>query len=84
MWEYFNYARMSPIRFQDDLSEEGNAFAKAYHAACIYFEDHEEILGADLPTMYHVQDTRAAFNKLALRLDQRYAVWNSSQIVIDL
>jgi len=70
--------------WEDDLSGEGNAFAKAYYAAYIYSEDYEEILGADLPTMYHVEDTWTAFNKLAIRLDQRYAVWNSSQIVTDL
>jgi hypothetical protein len=64
--------------WEDDLSEEGNAFAEAYYAPDIYFEDYEELLGAELPTMYHVEDGWAAFDKLAPRLDQRYATWKSS------
>jgi len=68
--------------WEDDLSEEGNAFANAYYAAGIYFEDYEEILSADLPTMYHIEDSWAAFDILAPRLDQRYAAWKSSQIGI--
>ncbi len=61
----------------EDLNAEGNAFAAAYYEPNTYFEDYDEILGADLPTMYHVEDTWSAFDKLAPRLDQRFAEWKS-------
>jgi hypothetical protein len=62
---------------EEDLSAEGNAFAAAYYEPDTYLHDYDEILGADLPTMYHVEDSWAAFDKLAPRLDHRHAEWKT-------
>jgi hypothetical protein len=63
----------------EDLSAEGNAFAQAYYEPNTYFDDYHEILAADLPTMYHVADSWAAFDKLAPRLDRRYEEWKGGR-----
>jgi hypothetical protein len=64
--------------WEDALSDEGNAFAQAYYekeGPGGYLADYDEALGGDLPTLYHVPDTWANFDRLAARLDQRYAEW---------
>jgi hypothetical protein len=64
----------------EDLNDDGNAFAAAYYEPDTFFYDYDEILAADLPTMYHVEDSWAAFDKLTPRLDQRYAEWKSTRV----
>ena len=64
--------------FADDmLSEEGNAFTRDYfdfeHGA--YLSDYQETLGANLPSLYHVQDTWENYDKLRAVIDRRYADW---------
>ncbi len=58
----------------ENLSAEGNAFA-TYYEPDTYLHDYDEILGADLSTMYHVEDDWAAFDELVTRLDQRHVEW---------
>ena len=59
------------------LSEEGNAFTRDYfdfeHGA--YSSDYQETLGANLPSLYHVQDTWENYDKLRAVIDRRYADW---------
>src|SRR5262245_54551214 len=49
--------------WEDDLNDEGNAFAKAYYEHS-YLTDYESILGGGVPTLYHVEDSWANFDKL--------------------
>jgi hypothetical protein len=51
----------------EDLNDEGNAFTEAYFQT--------DVLGDSLPSLYHVEDTWANFDKLALVLDRRFAEW---------
>ena len=37
--------------------------------------DYEDVLGDDLPSLYHVEDTWANFDRLAPVLDARLAEW---------
>jgi hypothetical protein len=63
-----------------DLNDEGNAFAEAYflkEGPGGYLSDYEEALGDDLPSLYHVEDTWANFDKFALILDWRFAEWKA-------
>ena len=60
----------------EDLNDEGNAFASDYYPSQ-YFEDYEEALGEDLPTLYHVQDSWANFDLLCPVLEHRFHEWKS-------
>ena len=64
--------------WEEDLSDEGNAFAKAYYeaeGADSYLADYGQLLGAGLPSLYHVEDSWENFDRLAARIDQRYQAW---------
>jgi hypothetical protein len=65
----------------EDLNEEGNAFASAYFdfEKGSYLRDYEATLGKDLPTLYHVKDTWANFDRLKIVLEQRFAEWTSKR-----
>lgn len=61
----------------EDLSDEGNAFAKVYYDAtgAEYIGDYQATLCADLPTVYHVADTWENFEKLSTVILARYDAW---------
>lgn len=63
---------------EGDLNEEGNAFTEAYflkEGPGGYLSDYEAALDDGLPSLYHVADTWANFDKFAPVLDKRYAEW---------
>jgi len=62
---------------EDMLNDEGNAFASDYFdfERRKYLGDYSELLTKGLPTMYHVADTWANYDKLKERIDQRYREW---------
>lgn len=61
----------------DMLNDEGNAFSRHYfdlqHGR--YLKDYEELLLNDRPTLYHVEDSWANYDRLKERIDQRYEQW---------
>jgi hypothetical protein len=61
----------------EDLSEEGNAFAKSYYDAdgSPYLVDYEETLGSGLASLYHVPDTWESFDLLSPVINGRYQEW---------
>jgi hypothetical protein len=61
--------------WEEDLSDEGNAFAKYYYESNRYFEDYEAALAEDLPSMYHVQDNWQNYDKIAPVVTQRFGEW---------
>ena len=66
----------------EDLSEEGNAFTEAYfqkEGPGGYLADYEDVLGGHLPSLYHVEDTWANFDRLAPVLDKRFAEWKGAR-----
>lgn len=60
---------------ESDLSDAGNAFAHTYYDSDIYFKDYAEILVGDAPSLYHVDDTWESYDKMAERIEARYAAW---------
>jgi hypothetical protein len=64
----------------EDLNDEGNAFAQAYfdfeHGS--YLSDYDKILVGGLPTQYHVADTWENFDKLRTVLDKRLEEWRQN------
>jgi hypothetical protein len=63
--------------FDQLLSPEGKAFTKSYYETNGYANDYDRVLGGDLPTLYHVQDTWENFDKLSRVLDERLAAWRA-------
>ena len=64
----------------EDLDDLGNAFARDYLESedATYFADYEATLGQDVPTLYHVADTWANFDKLRPVIDQRFESWRAA------
>ena len=62
----------------EDVNEEGNAFAQAYYDAAKagqYIFDYETVLGDSVPSLYHVPDTWDAYDRLAPVLKTRLEEW---------
>ena len=59
----------------EDLNEEGNSFALHYYETDIYLEDYEEILGKDIDTLYHAEDSWENYLKISKRITKRYTEW---------
>jgi hypothetical protein len=66
----------------EDLSAEGNGFARAYFDfdAGVYLDDYEKLLAAELPSMYHVADTWQNFDKLSVVVDKRLRQWRRGKL----
>ncbi len=64
---------------QEDLNDEGNAFAHFYYEAedddGQYFEDYQRVLARGLPTIYHVADTWENFDKISPVISNRFKEW---------
>jgi hypothetical protein len=73
---------MDGVLTDDDLTEEGNAFAGAYFdfQTGVYLQDYEELLSGHLATMYHVQDTWSNYDVLRDRIDERFAQWKRGDL----
>jgi hypothetical protein len=81
----FRARRLSPIELlhaaaddqltDEDLNDEGNAFAAEYLDNKYYYTDYESVLGGDLPSLYHVECTWENYELMAARLDLRLAEW---------
>lgn len=61
----------------DDLNDLGNEYTQAYFDfdKGEYLADYEKILGAELPTLYHVEDSWRNYDRLRPHLDRRFASW---------
>jgi hypothetical protein len=66
----------------EDLSAEGNAFAKAYFdpESGRYVRDYDALLCDGLQSAYHVRDTWENFDKLKPRIDRRLAEWRRGEL----
>lgn len=66
----------------EDLNEEGNAFALAYFDLDkgSYLRDYDALLCAGCTTAYEVADTWANFDRLKPRLDRRLVEWRRGEL----
>ena len=58
----------------DELSAEGNDFARAYYEAH-YTRDFQAALATALPSRYHVPDTWENYARIEAVLDRRFDAW---------
>jgi hypothetical protein len=63
--------------FDQLLSPEGREFTRTYYETNAYANDYDRVLGGDLPTLYHIENTWENFEKLAPVLDERLAAWRA-------
>jgi hypothetical protein len=63
----------------EDLNEEGNAFAQMYFdfKTGAYIWDYKATLGGDVPDLYYVKDSWENFERLKPVLDKRFAEWKA-------
>ena|SRR5438477_1366802 len=71
------FTKLDEKFFYQLLSPEGEAFTRSYYESNGYANDYDRVLGADLPSLYHVKDTWENFDKLAPVLDERLAAWRA-------
>ena len=60
--------------WDEDLNDEGNAFAAAYYQKQ-YFEDYDTVVGGAVPSLYAVADTWENLEVVMKTLDARFAQW---------
>lgn len=63
---------------EDDLSDEGNAFAESYYVSNTYLKEYEKLFAKRYPTCYHVEDTWENFDLVATMIDKRYKKWKTT------
>ena len=75
------YEEMDGAFTDQDLSDEGDAFAQYYFDfdKGKYLEDYERILVLGLPSIYHVSDTWENYDNIKQRIDQRYIEWKKKR-----
>ena len=66
--------------FPQLLNSEGGAFTSAYYETNDFLNDYDLVLGGELESLYHVQDTWENYDKMAVRLDERLAAWRSERV----
>lgn len=64
----------------DMMTDTGNTFAAHYLDTTNgqYLADYEELLCAELPTTYHVEDTPENYATICARITKRFIEWNTS------
>jgi len=65
------------------LNNCGNRFTYFYYSSGLYRLDYEEVLGRDLPSVYHVDDTWPNYDKLKERINMRYAEWTKLKTMLE-
>lgn len=78
---HFFATYMDGVLTDEDLSDEGNAFAAAYldFEQGKYLADYHEILSNAFPSELHVPDTWENYDRLAPRIDDRYAAFGATR-----
>jgi hypothetical protein len=66
--------------FSSLLTKVGKEFTRDYYETGCYVDDYDEALGGKLPTLYHVQDSWANYDKLAPVIDSRFARWQQGEL----
>jgi hypothetical protein len=65
--------------FEGLLTRVGKDFTQVYYDTDCYLEDYAAVLGDSVPTLYHVEDSWANYDKLAPVIDQRFSRWQQGE-----
>lgn len=71
------YWRSDGVLADDSLNEEGRKFTAWYFADDMpkFYDDFDDTLGDDLPSLYHVDDSWANYDRLGAVIDRRFESW---------
>jgi hypothetical protein len=68
----------------EELSDEGNAFAIAYYGSSgysgQYLTDYEQTLARGEETLYQIEDSWENYDKLSPVIDRRFAEWKEGKL----
>jgi predicted DNA-binding WGR domain protein len=67
------------VFLEEDLTEKGNNFTYEYYEKGEYLDDYNDILGEELPTLYHIEDNWSNYDKLKPILEKRFKKWEKSK-----
>ncbi len=60
------------------LNEEGQQFAQSYYASHKYITDYAKLVtAADIPSIYHVNDSWKLYALIEPKIDKRFSHWKS-------
>jgi hypothetical protein len=65
--------------FSELLTREARDFTRDYYESNEYLNDYDQILGADLATLYEVSDTWENYDRIAPVLDERLEAWRKAR-----
>lgn len=63
----------------EDLSEEGNDFAKKYYEGKIYYEDLDQTFTNSGETLYHLENVWPNYDRIFRVIDRRFAEWRNQR-----
>jgi hypothetical protein len=68
--------------WEEDLNSEGLLFTKYYYANeegyGLYLDDYQNALAADVPSLYHVENSWENYDKISKIIDERYKDWKET------
>lgn len=75
------YESNDGVFIDDMVNAEGLEFTLSYFdfEKGKYLADYEKLFTNNLPSMYHVQDTWENYDRLKLKIDERFAAWRKKQ-----
>ena len=73
--------QLDGVFLSEDVNEIGLKFTRDYFDFNTgeYLKDYEEVLGANMPTLYHVKDTWENFNTISSLITNRYENWTKNR-----
>lgn len=75
----FLFKELDEKFFDRLLNKEAKAFTTAYYETNEYVNDYDRVLGGELESLYHVEDTWDNYDRIAPLLDQRLSDWRASR-----
>ena len=72
----FLFKHLDGVLSEDDLNEQGNAFARHYYNK--YMGEFDRIVRKQFPTAYHIGDLWKNYDAIAKIIDKRYAEWRTA------
>jgi hypothetical protein len=73
------FADLDEKFFASLLSPEGQSFTTDYYESDQYVQDYDQLLGGDLASLYHVENSWENYDTMARKLDERFAAWRSAR-----
>jgi hypothetical protein len=71
------FTQLDGVLSEDDLNEEGNAFAAHYYRS--YMGDYDRLMRTRYATAYHADDDWSNYDQVAGMIEKRYHEWKAKR-----